>query len=264
VTVGLLGLKLEILNFYALAALVTAPVFGSFLGVLVKRLPAGESFISSRSRCPSCHKQLSIRDLIPIVSWVAVKGRCRHCEGKISVFYPAIESLALAIAIWTTIVVPDWLIWPTCALGWTLLALSFIDSQDFILPDQLTLPLIVLGLGTAYFLAPERFGLHITGVGVGFALFKTVGIIYRRIRQREGLGGGDAKLIAASGAWVSLSGLPSVILVASLVALAWTVLTKRSSIPPPPLTAIPFGPFIALATWLVWLYGPLKLSLPLY
>lgn len=244
----------------AFVVLLAAPLVGSFLGVLVKRLPKGESVVLSRSRCPNCASSLGSRDLIPLVSWLIARGHCRFCGKKIGFFYPLIEVAAIGIAAWAISVVPMWLVWPTSLLGWALLVLSLIDLKDRILPDCLTLPLVVAGLGLSWVLDPGNLWLHALAAAAGFLVFLTVESVYRRIRGRSGLGRGDAKLIAASGAWVSLPGLPSVILFASATALIWVVLRRRGTANLSAATAVPFGPFLALATWIVWLYGPLRLG----
>jgi leader peptidase (prepilin peptidase)/N-methyltransferase len=225
--------------------------------VLVTRLPAAEPVIVSRSRCPHCDHLLGPRDLVPLVSWLASGGRCRHCSRPLGVFYPAIELAAALIAGWAAVVVSGWPLWATCALGWTLLALAIIDQRHLVLPDELTLPLIGAGLIVAYLLDADAAVDHAIGVVVGFAALFVLAVVYKRVRKREGLGLGDAKLFAAAGAWVSWSGLASVVLVASLTALVVvlvrSVLGRRVAAD----ERIPFGPYLCLATWLVWLYGPL-------
>ena len=244
----------------ALVVLLAAPLVGSFLGVLVKRLPTAEPVFLSRSRCPHCASRLGVRDLIPVVSWLVARGHCRFCGKKIGFFYPLIEIAAIGIAAWAISVVPMWLVWPTSLLGWALLVLSLIDLKDRILPDCLTLPLVVAGLGMSWMLDPGNLWLHALAAGTGFLASLAIDMAYRRFRGRSGLGRGDAKLIAASGAWVSLSGLPSVILIASATALIWVVLRRRGTANLSAATVVPFGPFLALATWIVWLHGPLRLG----
>jgi leader peptidase (prepilin peptidase)/N-methyltransferase len=236
---------------------VAGPFVGSFLGVLITRLPAGEGVVAGRSRCPHCGHPLGPRDLVPLVSWVARGGRCRYCSQSLSVFYPAIELAAALVAGWAAAVVPGWPLWATCALGWTLLALAVIDQRHLLLPDELTLPLVAAGLIFAALLDADTAVDHVLGAVAGFAVLFVLAIVYKRLRGREGLGLGDAKLLAASGAWVSWSGLASVVLVASatalVVVLVRSVLRRRIIAD----ERIPFGPYLCLATWLVWLYGPL-------
>lgn len=237
--------------------IVAGPFVGSFLGVLITRLPAAEPVIVSRSRCPHCGHTLGPRDLVPLVSWLASGGRCRHCSRSLGFFYPAVELAAALVAGWAALIVSGWPLWATCALGWTLLALAVIDQRHLVLPDELTLPLLVAGLIVAYLLNADAVIDHAVGAVAGFAALFILAIVYRRIRGREGLGLGDAKLLAAAGAWVSWTGLASVVLVASvtalIVVLARLVLGRKIAAD----EQIPFGPYLCLATWLVWLYGPL-------
>jgi leader peptidase (prepilin peptidase)/N-methyltransferase len=238
---------------------VAGPFVGSFLGVLVTRLPAAEPVIAGRSRCPHCAHPLGPRDLVPLASWLASGGRCRYCSRPLGLFYPAIELAAALVAGWAALIVTGWPLWATCALGWTLLALAVLDQRHLVLPDELTLPLLVAGLIVAYLLNADAAIDHAIGAAAGFAALFVLATVYKRVRGREGLGLGDAKLLAAAGAWVSWTGLASVVLVASatalIVVLARTVFGRRVAAD----ERIPFGPYLCLATWLVWLYGPLVL-----
>lgn len=141
-----------------------------------------------------------------------------------------------------------------CLLGWALLWLADIDIRLQILPDPLTLGLAAAGLAATYLLAPHRLADHVIGAAAGFAVFVAVAAAYRRLRGRDGLGGGDVKLMAAAGAWVSWEGLASLVLLASLAALAFVLLRpgQRAA-----AARLPFGPFLGGALWLVWLKGPI-------
>lgn len=237
--------------------LLAAPAIGSFLGLVVLRLPHGEPIAWTRSTCRHCHKALGVRDLIPIISWAAQKGRCRHCGAALGMFYPGIELLAVAAVLWAAAALPRDLIWPGCLLGWWLIALGWIDAKDMILPDLLTLPLIVAGLTVTGFIAPDRLAHHIAGAVAGFAVIALLGTAYRHIRGRDGIGLGDAKLAAAAGAWVGWVGLPSVIFIAALSGVLVAALSTRLSGSLPLTAKLPFGPHLALGTWVVWLHGPL-------
>jgi hypothetical protein len=125
----------------ALAAAVVAPFVGSFLGVVVARLPEKRDVVGGRSRCPACGHVLGVRDLAPLLSWAVLRGRCRHCGARIGWIYPAVELGALGVAVWAASVVEGWLLWVSCGLGWTLLALAAIDLRHYLLPNALTLPL---------------------------------------------------------------------------------------------------------------------------
>jgi leader peptidase (prepilin peptidase)/N-methyltransferase len=133
-------------------------------------------------------------------------------------------------------------------LGWA----SLIDARSMILPDWLTLPLIPLGWALAWVEADPPLADRLIGSAAGFLVLAGIAWLYKRVRGRDGLGLGDAKLLAGAGAWAGWQALPSVVLIGSLLALAW-VLVKR----PDPAQPFPFGPFLALGFWLVWRLGPL-------
>ena len=239
---------------------VIAPAIGSFLGVLVMRLPQGRGIVSGRSHCDHCKHALGLRDLVPLASWLSLKGKCRYCGVRLARLYPAIELAALAIVVWAATVIGGGVLIASCILGWTLLALSLTDWRDHVLPDMLTLFLLLTGLGAAYLIDPAQFLDHIIGAGVGFLAFAVLAWVYRVLRGREGLGFGDAKLLGGIGAWVAWQGLASVILFAAalglLVVLARGLMGTRLSA----TDRVPFGTFLAGAGWLVWLYGPLTLG----
>ena len=250
----------EILRFHWLFLLLAAPCVGSFLGVVTARLPAGRSSLRGRSACPHCGRVLGPRDLVPLLGWLVNRGRCRHCGQALSWAYPAIELAALAVAAWSLAVLPGWLAWAGCALGWTLLALAVIDAKHLLLPDTLTLPLVPAGLVVAWAVEPAKLADHAIGAVAGFVAVAAIGLAYRRLRGREGIGLGDAKLFAAAGAWVSWAGLPSVLLLAAAGGLAGHLLGARLTGRSLKGRELPFGPYIAGALWLVWLYGPVSLG----
>jgi leader peptidase (prepilin peptidase)/N-methyltransferase len=243
-----------------LLPVLASPFIGSFLGVLIERLPAGDDLVTSRSRCNSCHRNLGPTDLIPVLSYVAARGRCRHCGAPIGRFHLLIELAALLVAVWAATVDGGLRLWADCVLGWTLLALAWIDARHMILPDVLTLPLVLAGLMFAWFLAPEAIFDHAAGAAVGWLLFWAISRLYRKLRGRDGLGEGDAKLLAASGAWVTWAGLGPVMLVGAVTGLVQALVVRLRGGDLSGATAIPFGPPLALATWLVWLYGPVLLG----
>ena len=129
------------------ALLAVAPMVGSFVGVIIRRVPEGLPVAWSRSRCEHCGAKLSPRDLVPLVSWLVGRGRCRHCGSSLSWFYPGIEGAVVAIAVISLLVDRGADAWLDGLLGCWLLALGWIDLRRWILPDALTLPLIVAGIG---------------------------------------------------------------------------------------------------------------------
>jgi leader peptidase (prepilin peptidase)/N-methyltransferase len=245
-----------------IATLCLAPIVGSFLGVVIDRLPAARPIVAARSRCPHCNAILTPRDLVPLASWAATRGTCRHCSAKLSLFYPTIEVAAFLVALSGLLVVPNEAISTlafSLVLGWSLLALGWIDVRHYLLPDMLTLPLVAAGLLAAWLLTPENFIDHCLGTVAGYLALAIVAAMYRRLRGRAGLGGGDTKLMAAAGAWVSWQGLPSVLLLASVIGIAMHLaLAARSRDRRTLQDKLPFGPALAAATWFVWLFGPVE------
>jgi leader peptidase (prepilin peptidase)/N-methyltransferase len=235
---------------------ILAPFIGSFLGVLIRRLPAGQPIALARSACASCGCRLGVIDLVPVVSFVVLRGRCRSCGAPIGVFHLAVELAALAVALWAalTLTEPGW-VWASCVLGWTLLALGWIDVEHMMLPDVLTLPLLLAGLGVTLLLDQADIADHALGAVLGYVAFRAIAAGYRAWRGRDGLGGGDAKLLAAAGAWLGWQALPWVVLEASLAGIGAALIARLLGHRISGTTALPFGPFIALGIWLVWLYG---------
>jgi leader peptidase (prepilin peptidase)/N-methyltransferase len=242
----------------SILSLSIAPLAGSFVASLAYRLPRGVSIVWPRSYCPHCRATLGAADLVPLLSWLVQRGRCRHCAAIVGYTYPLIELTAVAIAIWAVSTVPGSLALSTAVLGWLLLALALIDWQHYMLPNLLTVPVILAGLLVATYLPALHVMDHLIGAAAGYLAFWLVSRIYRAVRHRDGLGLGDAKLIAGAGAWVGWQGLPTVVMAGAVTALMVTLLLNRHGKGTSPTARVPFGPYLAFATWLVWLYGPLQ------
>jgi len=234
-----------------------APFIGSFLGLLIRRLPEGSPIARGRSRCDACGATLRARDLVPILSWLMAGARCRYCNQPLGWFYPGIELAALAIALAAVLIDGGQGAWLDCLLGWWLLALGWIDLRCWLLPDVLTLPLIIAGLAAAFLFNPDQLTDRALGAALGYLSLMAIAALYRALRGREGLGAGDAKLLAASGAWLGTAALPQVILLAALSALAAAGCLRLAGVRLGIHSALPFGPFLALATWALWLVSPI-------
>jgi leader peptidase (prepilin peptidase)/N-methyltransferase len=237
--------------------LVLAPFVGSTLGVLIERLPAGRPIAVSRSACGACGHVLGVMDLVPLLSFATSRGRCRHCGAAIAAFHVWVELAALAVA--GSAVAAAWpfpggpILWVGCALGWVLLALGWIDARSLRLPDVLTLPLVAAGLAQTFWLDPADLTDHALAAALGYTAFFLLNAAYRRLRGRDGLGLGDAKLLAAGGAWLGTAALPGALLAGALCALLWAgVLALRGTRLSGGLK-LPFGPFLAAGIWLMWL-----------
>jgi leader peptidase (prepilin peptidase)/N-methyltransferase len=237
--------------------LLCAPFVGSFLGVVIARLPAGRPVALARSVCDECGVTLAPRELIPIASFLLQRGRCRRCGTRIAPFHLAVELAALLVVIWAAAVDRDSArLWLDCLLGWTLMTVSWIDWQSFWLPDTLTLPLLLAGLLVTLLLRPDAAADHAAAAAAGYAGLRAVGWGYRFFSGREGIGGGDAKLLAAAGAWVGLAALPLVILLAAMFGLVIALVLALAGREMRSTTPLPFGPSLALALWLLWLHDP--------
>lgn len=239
-----------------LPLLAVAPFVGSFLGVLIRRLPEGRAVGLARSACEHCGVALRARELVPMASYLWQRGKCRHCGAAIDPFHLAIELIAIGVPLWAILAEPDPdRLWADCLLGWTLLALSWIDWRWMLLPDRLTLPLLLAGLLLTWWWQPGSVGNHAAAAAIGYLALRGVAWCYRVLRGREGMGAGDAKLLGAAGAWLGLTPLPMVVLLAALLGLAAAGLLALSGRRLHAGTALPFGPCLAAATWVVWLYS---------
>ena len=235
-----------------------APFIGSFIGVLIVRLPVGTPIGYSRSVCPHCGTRLSWWEMVPLASFIALHGHCHHCRQPIALFHPAVELAAFGVALWAVLADPDsGRLWLDCGLGWTLLTLAWIDFTSLVLPDGLTLPLLLAGLALTSVVQPEALADHCLAAAFAYLAFTGLAFAYRRLRGRDGLGGGDAKLIAAAGAWCGVAVLPWVILGSALIGLLAALGLALTGRTVTSRTKIPFGPCIASAFWLAWLHGGL-------
>jgi len=263
------------------AALILGLLVGSFLNVVAYRLPrqlqrtwrrealawlaadgaapdaepaanavaAEEPFnlVVPRSRCPCCGAGIAACDNIPVLSWLWLRGRCRHCAAPISWRYPLLELASGALAVLVVLrlgATPQAL--AGLLLGWSLLALAVIDGEHQLLPDLITVPLLWLGLllNTAELFAPLASA--VVGAAAGYLLLWSVYWLFRLATGREGMGYGDFKLLAALGAWFGWEALPALLLIASAGGALYgsaAILLRRQG----RRTPFAFGPFLALA-----------------
>ncbi|MEH0194190.1 A24 family peptidase [Caulobacter sp. CCNWLY153] len=243
--------------FWTLAAILLGPFVGSFIGLLTLRLPAERPWAASRSACDGCGRKLGPLDLVPILSFTALRGRCRGCGAAIPRRYLLLELACLLIGAWSALAFAGPMALATAVFGWWLLLLAVIDGEHFWLPDMLTLPLGAVGFAVSILVLREPAWTPVLGAAVGFTSLWLLAWIYQRVRGREGLGGGDPRLLGAIGAWTGWSALPSVLVWAGLagisVALAQLILRRRVTMD----QRLPFGVFLAIGAWLTWLLGPL-------
>jgi leader peptidase (prepilin peptidase)/N-methyltransferase len=198
---------------------------------------------------------LAPHDLIPIVSFFWLRGKCRTCGASIDPFHPAIELAALSVALAAFFADGGGLqLWIDASLGWALLCTAWIDAETLRLPDLLTLPLILAGLAVTWVYTPAAIYQHAAAAALGYLGFRLLDLIYLRLRHRQGLGEGDAKLLAASGAWLGLEALPTVIMGAGLFGICMALLAARRR-GFDRAQQIAFGPALALAFFLWRLFG---------
>lgn len=209
-----------------------------------------------RSACPHCQHQLSALDNIPLLSYLLLKGKCRYCKAPVSLRYPLLElgtAIVSAVVAWQMGATATGLLY--LGVTWALLALTFIDIDKMLLPDQITLPLLwlVLVAAVAGFSKTDAAG-AITGAALGYLALWSVYWLFKLLTGKEGMGYGDFKLLAVFGALLSWQQLPLIILLSSLVgavvgSIYLAVQGKDKN------NAIPFGPYIAAAGWIAMLWG---------
>ena len=238
-----------------LAAFVYGSMYGSFLNVLIHRLPREESVVSPRSRCPHCRKPIAWFDNLPVLSWLILGGKGRCCRKPISVRYPLVEAATalLAAALWRRWdAAPAFAAAAALACG-ALLAVALIDWDTFLIPDELSLGLALAGLAfcpwNPYFDAGPYGDWWlpvwwcVRGAAGGFGLGWALAAAGEAIFKKEALGGGDVKLLAGVGAWTGLTGAFDCLMIGSLLGAAYGLRlmaagkAKRSD-------PIPFGPFL--------------------
>ncbi len=253
-------------------------IIGSFLNVVALRLPARmfyqwrrecremlelppgdepapDGLVLPRSRCPHCRAAIRARDNTPVLGWLLLRGRCRDCGAGISPRYPIVEAvtgLLSAGVAWHFGFSPEALF--ALGLTWALIALTVIDLDHMILPDNITLPLVWAGLLLSlggWFSDPVS---AIIGAAAGYLSLWGVFHLFRLLTGKEGMGYGDFKLLAVFGAWLGWQALPGVILFSSLVGAVvgiTLIVTGRQERTVP----IPFGPYLAAAGWIMLMWG---------
>lgn len=230
---------------------IAAPFLGSFLGAVITRWSSGRPLYSGRATCDCGQVVLAPRDMIPIASWAVSRGRCRICARGLGRLYPAIESAALIIALWSIIALPGVYIWTGAAFGWALLVIGMIVWRD----GKLLLA-VVAGVGIAGLLLAGSNGLitlrdHFLAAVIAFAACFVFVRLLNHWQKRQLARPGDAVLPAALGAWLGWQGLPDLLVLSALATLTLTFLNRAS-------LQIHLDRVIAaslcVGAWLAWLY----------
>lgn len=229
-------------------------LLGSFLNVVILRLPRGQSIVSPPSRCPRCKARIGPWDNVPVLSYLLLRGRCRHCRKRIHWRYPVVE-LTAGLLLWLlarSAQSPALLV-PHAAFLLALLVVAWIDFDTRTIPDVITIPGVAIGLGLSLFLPPGP-GPALLGAVAGGASLWLVGAAYERATGVPGMGGGDVKLAAMMGAFLGIGGVFGTIFLASLAGSLFGVfLIARGQ--GSRRTAIPFGTFLAPSAMVLLLYG---------
>ncbi len=240
---------------YILVGLLGA-VVGSFMNVCIYRIPRSLSIIFPGSQCPNCKARIAFYDNIPILSYLLLKGKCRHCHTAISFRYPLVEVMNSIFYI--LIFYKFGITYSTiayCVFVSILILVSFIDLDFRIIPDSLSFSGIIIGFLSSLVIKAITPLQSLLGILVGGGILLCVALIYEKITHKEGMGGGDVKLLAMIGAFIGWQGIPFVILVSSfvgaIVGIVFIIFAKKDT-----KFAIPFGPFLSLGAILYIFFGP--------
>ncbi|WP_306535984.1 A24 family peptidase [Geobacter sp.] len=240
---------------FAIFSFLLGAAVGSFLNVCIYRLPAGESIVSPPSRCPACGARIRPWHNIPILGWLILGGKCRDCGAPISPRYPFVELLngLLTLALFLKFgPSPTFLVlFVFCS---ALVAITFIDLDHQIIPDVISLPGIVVGFACSFVLPWLGWKSSLMGIVAGGGSLFLVAWLYELFAKKEGMGGGDIKLLAMMGAFLGWRSVPFIIfassLIGSVVGVTLMLIQKKDG-----KLAIPFGPFLAAGAVLYIFYG---------
>jgi len=231
-------------------------IIGSFLNVCIYRLPRQESIVSPCSHCPHCGAPIHFYDNIPLVSFILLRGRCRACKAPISLRYPLVEllmglfSAALLLHYGISFF---YLIY--FAFFASLTVVSFIDLSHRLIPDVISLPGILVGLAVSWFHPHMSFKDSLIGVLVGGGTLYLVASGYHLLTKREGMGGGDIKLLAMIGAFIGWRGVLFTILCSSFIGAVVGLALILASSEADSKYAVPFGPFLSLGAVIYTFWG---------
>ena len=229
------------------AVLLATPSVASFVGTVVDRVPHREPIFWCRSQCNSCQQTLAVRDLVPIASYLALFGSCRFCKTPIPRRYLVAEVSALFLGGISLAIIGTTNFIVSLPMAWLLFALAYFDLLHGRLPNLLIIALCGLGFAIAPLVAGSLSD-RVIGAMLGLLVGASIAGLYRMLRGHDGLGGGDVKLFAAVGAWIGWEFIFVVLLISSVGALLFALATGRIT----KNATLPFGPFIAAATWAVW------------
>lgn len=237
----------------ALAGVATGAIIGSYLATLCLRWPNAEQATTGRSRCDHCGGMLQVRDLIPVISFIIRRGKCRYCRASIDPFHFEIELASASIGGAALALFPNLQGIALAAFGWLLLAPTILDVRHLWLPDRLTIALSLSGILIGGYLSGIPLLHRIIGGLAGFLSLWLLAKAYRHWRRRDGLGAGDPKLLGAIGLWTGWAALPTILLLAAMLGLLVAILRRT-----PLAGTLPFGALLSTAAFL-WAGGTLIL-----
>ncbi|MBS0284978.1 MAG: prepilin peptidase [Proteobacteria bacterium] len=238
---------------WALLLFGAGAIAGSFLATIVIRWPEGRGVTRGRSACDSCGRGLGGADLVPLLSALALRGRCRACGAAIDRRHWQIELGCALIGALAGYVAPGAAGVAGALFGWLLLTLAALDVAALWLPDALTGALALAGVAAGALGIFPSLEERLLGGVAGFASLWTIATLYRLVRKREGLGGGDPKLLGAIGLWLGWRLLPAVVVLAALVGLGLALFERLRGRPIASDARLPFGAFLAVAAYPAWL-----------
>lgn len=231
---------------------VLGAILGSFIAALAIRWPQGRSVVAGRSACDACGRTLTAVELVPVLSAAWLRGKCRTCGARIDPVHLRTELAAALIGALSAWLLPGLAGLSTAVFGWLLLALAIIDARDFWLPDRLTGVLAIVGLVVGAVGVGPGLADRVIGGAAGFAVLWAISAGYKALRGREGMGGGDPKLLGAIGLWIGWRLLPIVVIIASMAGLGavlFWLLTGRGAARD---DRLPFGTLLAIGAYPVW------------
>jgi len=248
-------ITLTLHSYFSFLAFVFGTIVGSFLNVCICRMPKDESIVSPPSHCPSCNYRIRWYDNIPIASYLLLRGKCRGCGAGISLQYPLVELLNGILTLLLFLRFGPTLSFVALFLFSSgLVVITFIDIEHQIIPDEISLPGIVLGFIFSFFLPWQNWVNSLAGILLGGGSLLLVAYTYHCLTGKEGMGGGDIKLLAMMGAFLGWKAIPFIIfassLVGSVVGVSMMLIQKKDS-----KLAIPFGPYLAFGALLYVFYG---------
>lgn len=251
---------MELGTIMTIFALVFGLILGSFLNVCIYRIPLKKSIITPPSSCPHCKEKIRFYDNVPVISYIWLLGKCRYCRHPIPFHYPIVELISGLISV---------ALFLQYGLGYqyflflsfaaSLVIISFIDLHHKIIPDVISLSGIFVGLAMSFFLDHISWMDSLIGIIAGGGSLFLVAIVFEKLTGKEGMGGGDVKLLAMIGAWMGWRALPFIILISSLTGTiigGGSLLLARQGL----RARIPFGPFLALGALIYLFFGQRLIS----